>query len=101
MYKSDVFDKVTSMSGSLLFPNFKEYCLSNRMNKLPNKIYLSLRDKEAKTRNPILKTVEDNTRELAKYFKSQGSEVVFEINQGNHFNDITLYCANGIKAILD
>lgn len=56
MYKSDVFDKVTSMSGSLLFPNFKEYCLSNRMNKLPNKIYLSLRDKEAKTRNPILKT---------------------------------------------
>lgn len=101
MYKSDVFDKAASMSGSLLFPNFKEYCLSNRMNKLPNKIYFSLRDKEAKTRNPILKTVEDNTRELAKYFKSQGSEVIFEINQGNHFNDVTLYCANEIKSILD
>ena len=62
MYKSDVFDKVTSMSGSLLFPNFKEYCLSN-------KIYLSLGDKEAKTRNPILKTVDDNTRELQSILK--------------------------------
>ena len=69
MYKSDVFDKVTSMSGSLLFPNFKEYCLSNRMNKLPHKIYLSLGDKEAKTRNPILKTVDDNTRELQSILK--------------------------------
>jgi hypothetical protein len=39
------------------------------MNKLPNKIYLSLRDKEAKTRNPILKNVEDNTRELQSILK--------------------------------
>ena len=67
----------------------------------PDKIYFSLGDKEANTRNPILKTVEDNTRELSEYFKNLGSEVKFELNKGNHFTDIILRSAKGIKAILD
>ena len=47
------------MSGSLWFYDFMEYCKSNDYRKLPDKIYFSLGDKEANTRNPILKTVED------------------------------------------
>ena len=47
------------MSGSLWFHDFMEYCKRNDCRKLPDKIYFSLGDKEANTRNPILKTVED------------------------------------------
>ena len=47
------------MSGSLWFYDFMEYCKRNDYRKLPDKIYFSLGDKEANTRNPILKTVED------------------------------------------
>ena len=100
MYKTDVFDKVASMSGSLWFYDFMEYCKSNDCMKLPDEIYFSLGDKEANTRNPVLKTVEDNTRELSEYFKNLVSEVIFELNPGNHFTDTVLRSAKGIKAIL-
>ena len=100
MYKTDVFDRVASMSGSLWFYDFMEYCKRNDCRKLPDKIYFSLGDKEANTRNPILKTVEDNTRELSEYFKNLGSEVIFELNKGNHFTNTSLRSAKGIKAIL-
>ena len=100
MYKTDAFDRVASMSGSLWFHNFMEYCKRNDCRKLPDKIYFSLGDKEANTRNTILKTVEYNTRELSEYFKNLGSEVIFELNPGNHFTDTILRSAKGIKAIL-
>lgn len=100
MYKTDVFDRVASMSGSLWFYDFIEYCKRNDFRKLPDKIYFSLGDKEANTRNPILKTVEDKTIELSEYFKNLGTDVIFELNQGNHFTDTILRSAKGIKAIL-
>ena len=100
MYKTDAFDRVASMSGSLWFHDFIEYCKRNDCRKLPDKIYFSLGDKEANTRNPVLKIVEDNTRELSEYFKKLGSEVIFELNPGNHFTDTILRIAKGIKAIL-
>ena len=99
-YKTDVFDRVASMSGSLWFSNFIEYCKRNEYKRLPDKIYFSLGDKEANTRNPVLKTVRDKTIELSEYFKSIGAEVIFELNSGNHFTDMILRSAKGIKAIL-
>lgn len=100
MYKTDVFDRVASMSGSLWFYDFMEYCKRNDFRKLPDKIYFSLGDKEANTRNPVLKTVQDKTIELSEYFKSLGTEVIFELNPGNHFTDVNFRSAKGIKAIL-
>ena len=100
MYKTDVFDRVACMSGSLWFHDFIEYCKRNEYKRLSDKIYFSLGDKEANTRNPVLKTVEYNTRELSEYFKNLGSEVIFELNKGNHFTDKVLRSAKGIKAIL-
>ena len=100
MYKTDVFDRVACMSGSLWFHDFIEYCKRNEYKRLPDKIYFSLGDKEANTRNPVLKTVEYNTRELSEYFKNLGSDVIFELNLGNHFTDTVLRIAKGIKAIL-
>lgn len=100
MYKTDVFDRVACMSGSLWFHDFIEYCKRNEYKRLPDKICFSLGDKEANTRNPVLKTVEYNTRELSEYFKNLGSGVIFELNKGNHFTDTVLRSAKGIKAIL-
>ena len=100
MYKTDVFDRVACMSGSLWFSEFIEYCKRNEYKRLPDKIYFSLGDKEANTRNPVLKTVQDKTIELSEYFKNLGSEVIFELNPGNHFTDVNFRSAKGIKAIL-
>ena len=100
MYKTDVFDRVASMSGSLWFPNIREYCISNKIKKTPERLYLSLGDKEAKTRSAMLKTVQDNTEALVAYYRTLGINVTYELNPGNHFKDAALRSAKGIKTIL-
>jgi predicted alpha/beta superfamily hydrolase len=100
VYRTDVFDRVASMSGSLWFPDFREYVLSHDMRKRPDTIYISLGDAEAKTRNPVLKTVQKNTEEITEYYRSLGMDVTYELNPGNHFRDPELRSAKGILAIL-
>ena len=100
LYKTDVFTRVASMSGSLWFPGIKEFCKENAMKILPEKLYLSIGEKESKTRHPILKTMQENTEDLLKYFKSMRIETTYEVNPGNHFQDVNLRCAKGILELL-
>ena len=100
-YQCDAFDRAASMSGSLWFPDFKEYALTHEMRKRPAKLYLSLGDREANTRNSVLMTVQRNTEELVDHYKSLGLDVTWELNPGNHFKDAALRSAKGIKAILE
>lgn len=101
VYQCDAFDRVASMSGSLWFPEFKEYTLTHEMQKRPEKLYLSLGDREAKTRNPFLRTVQDNTEQIVSHYKETGLDVSWELNPGDHFKDAALRSAKGIKAILE
>ena len=101
MYQCDTFDRVASMSGSLWFPEFKEYVLSHDLRKRPEKLYLSLGDREAKTRNSYLKTVQDNTEQIVSYYEQIGLNVTWELNPGNHFKEAALRSAKGIKAMLE
>ena len=100
MYRTDIFDRVASMSGSLWFPDFKQYCFEHKIKRNPDKLYLSLGDKEAKSRNKLLMTVQDNTEALAAHYKELGINVTWELNPGNHFKDAALRSAKGIAAII-
>ena len=99
MYRCDAFDRAASISGSLWFPDFLEFATGRNMLRKPDRIYLSLGDKEKKTRHPLLKTVQDNTEVLAKHYRQLGIEVTFEMNPGNHFKDAALRSAKGVIAI--
>lgn len=85
IYQTDLFSSVGSMSGSLWFPGIKEYIFSHESKRLPDYMYFSLGDKEAKTRNPILTTVQENTEEIQAFYQSKGINTVFQLNPGNHF----------------
>ena len=85
IYRTDVFSRVGCMSGSLWFPGFKEYIFSHEPKRRPDCIYFSLGDKEAKTRNPILKTVQENTEMIQTFYQGKGIDTVFQLNPGNHF----------------
>lgn len=100
MYKSERFERVASMSGSLWFPEFTEYVLGHRPVCEPSKIYLSLGNKEAKTRNPVLKPVQENTEKIFEYYQKLGLNISYEVNEGNHFKDAAMRTAKGIAAIL-
>ena len=85
IYQTDLFFRVGSMSGSLWFPGMKEYIFSHEPKRRPDCIYFSLGDKEAKTRNSVLKTVQENTEEIQAFYQSKGIDTVFQLNPGNHF----------------
>lgn len=99
--KCDLFSAVAACSGSMWFPDFKEYIMKYDAAKLPKTIYFSLGDREARTNNKILQTVEDNTREIEKHLAEHGINTVFELNKGNHFQQGALRTAKGIKWILE
>ncbi|MBO7530419.1 MAG: alpha/beta hydrolase, partial [Lachnospiraceae bacterium] len=87
LYKTGMFDGAASCSGSLWFPGFKEYVFENDLIASPSKIYMSLSDREAKTKNKVMATVEDNTKAIFERYRSSGTDVLFEMNQGGHFTD--------------
>ncbi len=100
LYKTDVFSAAVSASGSMWFPNFNEYTEKNELCKKPVKVYFSLGDKEAKTKNLLLAKVEKNTSDIFNRFCNLGIDTVFEMNPGNHFKDAEVRLAKGIAWIL-
>lgn len=100
LYRCDAFDRVASMSGSLWYPGFVPFIQTHTPMKRPEAVYLSLGDREARTRNPILRTVQENTEAVAKLFSDGGVRVTWELNPGNHFNDAIGRSARGVSAIL-
>lgn len=100
IYRTDCFARVASMSGSLWFPGFKEYVFSHAMKRRPEHLHLSLGDKECKTRNPYLKTVQEQTEAIHAFYTEQGIDTVLQLNSGNHYKDAIERTAAGIAWIL-
>ncbi len=100
LYQTDLFTSAVSASGSMWFPDFVDYIKNNNFCRVPKKVYFSLGDKEAKTRNPILSTVADCTKAIFEEYRKQGIETIFEKNPGNHFRDAALRLAKGIAWVL-
>ncbi len=96
LYKTGMFSGAISASGSMWFPGFKEYTAAHAFFKKPDRVYFSLGDKEARTRNTMLRTVEDRTLEIVESYRSLGVDTVFEMNPGNHFKDPDIRLAKGI-----
>lgn len=100
LYKTDLFSRAASMSGSLWYPGFKDFALKNTLCKTPQHLYFSLGDKEARARNQYLKTVQQCTEELAAHYRSLDINTFYELNPGGHYRDIIKRSAAGIKWLL-
>ena len=101
LYRTDVFSRVGCMSGSLWFPGFKEYVFSHEPKRWPDCIYFSLGDREAKTRNSVLKTVQENTEAIHAFYQSKDIDTAFQLNPGNHFVQRIERTAAGIQWLLN
>ncbi len=101
VYRTDMFSRIASASGSMWFPGFVGFVKGNQPVRLPEKAYFSLGDREARTRNLVLATVEDSTEAVCESFRERGTETTFELNPGNHFKDPAGRTAKGIAWILE
>ena len=81
--QTDVFAGVAAASPSVWFPGFAQYLSEHRVRC--GAVYLSLGDREAHTRNPVMATVGDRIREIHGLLQSQGIRTTLEWNPGNHF----------------
>ena len=100
IYQTDLFSRVGSMSGSLWFPGVKEYIFSHEPKHWPDCMYFSLGDKESKTRNPVLRSVRQNTEEIHAFYRGKGIDTMFQLNPGNHYNQAVERTAAGLYWLL-
>lgn len=89
--QTGVFSGVAAASPSVWFPGFLDYMRTHSPRAAA--VYLSLGDREARTRNPVMATVADRIREARDLLKAQGVHTTLEWNPGNHFRDADLRTA--------
>ena len=84
------FQRIGAVSGSFWFPGLLDYVdqqLRGGAVGLTH-AYLSLGDREARTPNPQIMHVRENAELLASRFESAGITSMFELNRGNHFQNV-------------
>lgn len=88
-YESDLFTAVAAASPSVWYPGWMDY-VGHRKPKT-ERIYLSLGDAEAKTKNATMSTVEQNIRDMSDILKKlPGVDSTLVFNPGGHFKDPVL-----------
>ena len=98
VYKTDVFRGAAAVSPSVWFPGFTD--LTSKQRPLSEMIYLSLGDKEEKTRNPVMASVGDCIRQVHENLENNGVQTILEWNPGNHFNGPAIRTARGFSWLL-
>lgn len=96
--RTDIFKGVAAASPSVWFPGFYEYLSEQRLQS--DHVYLSLGDKEAKTRNLVMAKVEERILGANRLFSEQGADSFFEWNEGNHFKDPDLRTAKAFTWVM-
>ena len=85
-----IFQRIGAVSGSFWFPGLLDY-VDQQLNRGViglTHAYLSLGDREARTPNPQIMHVRENAEFLASKLESAGIISTFELNRGNHFQNV-------------
>ena len=93
-YRTDLFRSIAAVSPSVWFPGWIDHAGKNTIKA--KRVYLSLGDREMKTKNRIMATVGDCIEQQNALLSSSGfCEHLLEWNPGNHFRDPALRTAKG------
>lgn len=102
-YQTDAFAAIGAASPSVWFPGWIDYAQGRQ--PLSRAVYLSLGDREEKTRNAIVSTVGSCIRRQHELLRAQGVPCTLEWNAGGHFQDpgqrtarAFLWCIDALEA---
>lgn len=102
--ESELFAGAVSCSGSLWYEGWLDYVRERAAVRRDgtNYIYLSLGDREERTKNRLMAAVGDNTRAVYAALCENRENVrgILEWNQGGHFSETDVRVAKGICWIL-
>ena len=92
-YQTNAFRAVAACSPSVWFDDWDTYIAAHEPK--PSHVYLSLGNKEHKTRNPLLRTGKARILAQAERLTQCGVNTTLEWNSGNHFQDNAARTAKG------
>lgn len=98
-YQTDIFDGIAAVSPSVWFQGWESYMATHPIKT--QKVYLSLGDREEKTRNKTMSTVGNNIRRQYDLLLTAETTCTLEWNKGNHFADTDLRTAKGFAWLLN
>lgn len=83
--RSGLFARIAAISGSFWYPGFPQWLREQPLAPGLKAVYLSLGRKEAEGRNPHLKDIAAQTREVADILTGKGIPTTFAWTEGTHF----------------
>ena len=90
-----LFSGVAAASPSVWFPGWMEFEQQHPIQA--QRVYLSLGDKEERTKNIVMAAVGDNIRTLHSRLAERGTDCMLEWNSGGHFKDADLRTARAFR----
>ena len=97
--QTDIFSGVAAASPSVWFPGFIDYMKTYKMKS--QNVYLSLGDREEKTRNPVMAQIGNCIKEDYRCLLENGINCILEWNKGNHFKEADIRTAKAFAWILN
>ena len=98
-YQTSRFAGIAAASPSIWFPHFTEY-MKNNLTQV-DAVYLSLGDREERTRNPVMSQVGNAIRVAESILKEAGIDCILEWNKGNHFKEPDLRTAKAFAWLMN
>lgn len=97
--QTDIFSGVAAASPSVWFPGFIDYMKTYKMKS--QNVYLSLGDREEKTRNPVIAQIGNCIKEEYRCLLENGINCILEWNKGNHFKEADIRTVKAFAWILN
>ena len=101
LFKTGAFTRAASVSGSLWYPGFLEYAASHDTAAAAERVYFSLGTRERRTKNPFMRSVQEDTESIARLLSIRGAATTFRSEPGGHFDDPAGRTARGIAWLLE
>ena len=97
--QTNLFYGVAAASPSVWFPGWMEFERQRPIQA--QRIYLSLGDKEERTKNIVMAVVGDNIRNLHSQLIARGADCTLEWNSGGHFKDADMRTAKAFRWMME
>ena len=98
-FQTDRFEGVAAASPSIWFPGFVDYMRDHPVRA--RKVYLSLGDREEKTKNPVMASVGDRIRAGYEILREKGTDCALAWNKGGHFKDADIRTAAAFAWVMN
>ena len=97
-----IFQRIGAVSGSFWFPGLTDYVDKQLSSGEVNLacVYLSLGDREERTPNPQIMHVRKNAELIKQELQTAGITAIFELNRGNHFQNIDVRIQKAVEYLL-